>query len=321
VAALLVDTDQAAEICAVSPLGRPFQPQTKEPPMEKQTTQTVSIKLDLIKTEGGTQARALREDAVEEFAEAMQLGADFPPIVVFWDGSTYWLADGFHRVEAAKRNKYPEITAEVRDGTKRDAILYAVGANDRHGLRRTNADKRRAIEMLLADEEWAERSDRWIADQCKVSHTLVADVRSSREANQLEVPPVEVEQPHPEVAGPRDHSPEAASSANPAPHIPATPPPAPPPRRLGRDLRRRSAKGKRKAGEKPLKGGRPDFDWVVYCTRMGYFVRSIDSLCAFYNSKNHPRANEIRDLLDRVIKAVKELYRDLSSKEAPEHVP
>lgn len=35
------------------------------------------------------------------------------------------------------------MATEVLRGTKRDAILYSVGANSTHGLRRTNADKRR----------------------------------------------------------------------------------------------------------------------------------------------------------------------------------
>ena len=140
---------------------------------------TEQIKLEAINASGGSQARAaLCADAVAEFAEAMQLGADFPPVVLFKDGSTFWLADGFHRVEAAKQAGLDSIRAEVREGTLRDAILFAVGANAEHGLRRSNADKRKAVTMLLADEQWAAKSDRAIAEQCRVSHKLVADVRA-----------------------------------------------------------------------------------------------------------------------------------------------
>ena len=39
-----------------------------------------------------------------------------------------------------------EIAADVRQGTRRDALLFAAGANSSHGLSRTTADKRRAIE-------------------------------------------------------------------------------------------------------------------------------------------------------------------------------
>jgi hypothetical protein len=69
------------------------------------------------------------------------------------------------------------VRVEVWPGTLRDAILFAAGANDRHGLRRSREDKRRAVETLLADAEWAAWSDREIARRCAVSHPLVAAVR------------------------------------------------------------------------------------------------------------------------------------------------
>lgn len=90
-----------------------------------------------------------------------------------------WLADGFHRVAAAKQAGLADIEAIVHDGGRREALLHAVGANARHGLRRTNADKRRAVEMMLADPEWCARSDNWIAGKCGVSHTFVGTVRTS----------------------------------------------------------------------------------------------------------------------------------------------
>jgi hypothetical protein len=151
------------------------------------------IALDDIHTNGGTQARAqLDPTTVEEYAATWltlshrQNGFDqMPPIVVYYDGSDYWLADGFHRVEAYTRfvdgcdsSASPRgLMAEVRQGTRRDAVLYACGANAAHGLRRTNADKRRAVETLLRDEEWRLWSNRKIADACAVDHKTVADVR------------------------------------------------------------------------------------------------------------------------------------------------
>jgi hypothetical protein len=132
-----------------------------------------------ISTNGGTQARAgLNTETVAEYARAMQDGATFPLIIVYHDGMDHWLADGFHRAAAAAEIGLSTIRAEVRSGDKRAAILYAVGANDTHGLRRTSADKRRAITALLEDEEWRQWSDSAIAKQVKVDHKTVASVRA-----------------------------------------------------------------------------------------------------------------------------------------------
>lgn len=131
-----------------------------------------------ISTNGGTQARAgLNSETVAEYTQAMQDGAIFPLIVVFYDGTDHWLADGFHRVEAARRIGEEKIRADVRQGDKRAAVLWAVGANATHGLRRTTEDKRRAIETLLRDAEWQQWSDRKIADVCGVSDKTVAATR------------------------------------------------------------------------------------------------------------------------------------------------
>lgn len=37
------------------------------------------------------------------------------------------------------------------------------------------------MQLLLADEEWAARSDRWIAEQCRVCDKTVAKIRAERE--------------------------------------------------------------------------------------------------------------------------------------------
>jgi len=139
----------------------------------------MKLNIDQIRRDGGTQTRdRLDYSTVTDYAEAMTDGTEFPPITVYHDGSEYWLADGFHRVAAAKQIGMVEIEAEVLQGSRRDAILHSVGANTTHGLRRTNADKRRAVETLLRDEEWRQWSDREIARRCSVSNHLVSDIRT-----------------------------------------------------------------------------------------------------------------------------------------------
>lgn len=141
-------------------------------------TQTINI-AD-IRTNGGTQSRAaINLDVVSDYAEALAAGETFPPLTVFFDGAAYWLADGFHRYEAYSRARIYEVPADVRQGSQRQAVLFSVGANASHGLRRTNDDKRRAVLTLLNDPEWAAWSDREIARQCGVGNKFVGDVRKS----------------------------------------------------------------------------------------------------------------------------------------------
>lgn len=141
-----------------------------------------------IRIDGGTQPRAqTEEDVINEYADAMKEGVQFPQVIVFYDGAAYWLADGFHRVEAAKRVGHTDIPADVRQGTQRDAILFSAGANASHGLRRTNADKRRAVNRLLLDAEWGKWSNNQIAKSCSVSHQFVNNLRSSLATDASEI--------------------------------------------------------------------------------------------------------------------------------------
>jgi hypothetical protein len=128
--------------------------------------------------DGGAQMRIMMSsETVHDYAEDMINGAIFPPVVVFFDGTDYWLGDGFHRVEAARKVGREIIDAEVRHGTNRDAVLHGIQANANHGLRRTQADKRRAVETLLTDPEWAKWSDRKIAEAARVDHKTVGKIR------------------------------------------------------------------------------------------------------------------------------------------------
>jgi hypothetical protein len=135
-----------------------------------------------------TQPRvSIDEQTVQEYVERMKVADDatvvdsegvmFTPIVVFDDGERRWLADGFHRVEAAKRAGIASFQAQLRRGSKRDAILHSLGANARHGKRRTNADKRQAVERALLDEDWGSQSDSRVAEICCVSQPFVSKVR------------------------------------------------------------------------------------------------------------------------------------------------
>jgi hypothetical protein len=117
-----------------------------------------------------------RDHIIADYIEPTRRG-EMPPVVVHYDGEKHWLARGFLRLEAAKRAGCKTIKAIVKPGTRRDAILEAAGANATHGLRRTIADKWRAVSLLLKDPEWARWNDSEIARRCHVSNHLVAEVR------------------------------------------------------------------------------------------------------------------------------------------------
>jgi len=151
-------------------------------------TKTERVKLTAIKVNGGTQMRAgLNAETVAEYAESMKERGwgDFPAIIVYYDGQTYWLADGFHRLAAFRMIGVAIddalIPAIVKAGDQRAAILHAAGANAQHGLRRTNDDKRRAVEVLLGDAEWSQWSNVEIAKRCAVDEITVRRMRSKME--------------------------------------------------------------------------------------------------------------------------------------------
>lgn len=132
----------------------------------------------------GLQTRvALDERTVEEYAEAMREGAVFPPVVAFNDGQgNLWLADGFHRLEAAIRCSMEYIQADIRNGQFIDALKYALGCNKSHGLRRTNEDKKRALEMAWdrrIELFGGEPSHNLLAEVCGVSVTMARNFREA----------------------------------------------------------------------------------------------------------------------------------------------
>ncbi|HEV3448349.1 MAG TPA: hypothetical protein VG099_27180 [Gemmataceae bacterium] len=56
-----------------------------------------------------------------------------------------------------------------------------------HGLPRTNADKRKAVLLLLADVEWSQWSDGQIARRCQVSQVFVSKLRKGASHNGYEM--------------------------------------------------------------------------------------------------------------------------------------
>lgn len=140
------------------------------------------LNLLTIKIDGGTQARvSLNQDVVKEYAESMREGDVFPPVTVFFDGSEYWLADGFHRYFATNFNGLTSIDAEVKNGTLDDAILFAFSANGKRGLSMTFEDNRNIIYAMLRHPEWSKWTNTAIAKHIGVSSMTVGRVKATME--------------------------------------------------------------------------------------------------------------------------------------------
>jgi hypothetical protein len=74
----------------------------------------------------------------------------------------------------------------VTDGTKDDAQWICLSANHTHGLRRTNADKRRAVELALARKP--NLNNVAIAGHCGVSDRFVGNMRAELSPNRSMIP-------------------------------------------------------------------------------------------------------------------------------------
>ena len=146
----------------------------------------LKLKIEDLNTRDLQTRAALNEDTVGDYAEAMERGDKFPAVTVFTDGAEYYLADGFHRVEALRRIGQKSVMVELQNGDYKAALLYALKANSTHGLRRTNADKRHALEMAWNAREHlfgGEPSNALLADVCGVSDRWVRQWRGEQGRN------------------------------------------------------------------------------------------------------------------------------------------
>jgi ParB-like nuclease domain len=221
------------------------------------------IPLDAIQVDETVQQRAAgtSQEVIREYAAAMRDGLAFPRVDVFGNGDgPFFLGGGFHRLKA-RQLAHPDvkdIDCNVHPGDRDDALLFACGANARHGLPRTRSDKRKAVTTLILSERWGGWSDRAIAKQCAVSHTYVASVRSEYLATLPD-------------AGPQEQT--AAMDACLAPDSATDKPTAAPVRRrtVRRGGRRYDMRTARIGG-----GGRPPKDEVTKLQRaFGRFQRAL----------------------------------------------
>ena len=142
---------------------------------------TTKLKVSEITMDKALQPRTkLTAEAVQEYAEEMTNGAKLPPCVVMFDGETNWLCDGFHRLTAAKQIGLKTIECVVTNGTRIEAMWLAASSNMKHGVRRSNMDKRRAVSIAFECRPTATLGE--VADHCGVSRSLAKTFRQQMNA-------------------------------------------------------------------------------------------------------------------------------------------
>ena len=166
-------------------------------------------------------------------------------------GTTYYLTDGWHTLAANADEGRFKVECEVREGAWLDAVADAAAANTgptHTALKRTDADKRRAVwvltaELAAAGQKW---SNRRVAEACRVSEGLVRLVLG-------EADPIEAD-----AAGP---APGPAATAN-GKHKP-------------------KAKAGGPVGDAPA-NGTPKIDWHRAGESAGVVIRLADTIAGLY---------------------------------------
>jgi hypothetical protein len=147
--------------------------------------QVLYLEIAKLERDAELQARVgLHTDVVKEYAEQMA-GATFPPVLVFVRPGAWSLVDGFHRVAARESLGHTTVLAEIREGTREEAVWYGLTVNQKHGLRRSNDDKHRCVVKALTHARGRILSDRQLANHCGVHHYTVSRIRQQLERSEV----------------------------------------------------------------------------------------------------------------------------------------
>jgi ParB-like chromosome segregation protein Spo0J len=122
--------------------------------MKLTTNKPRAVALDEINASPAVQIRLrLNQEAIATYAEILD---QLPAVDLFnVKGHGLVLADGFHRVEAAKRADRSSIKAFIMEGTLNDAMEWAVISNLKHGQPLRGRERDDAIiRMLRLHPKW-----------------------------------------------------------------------------------------------------------------------------------------------------------------------
>jgi hypothetical protein len=143
----------------------------------------LTLPIAKLRLDGDTQPRTeLNADVRREYRDLYKAGKELPPIVAFRDREgSLWVADGFHRRWGAVDAGLDKIKCLVYEGELEEARWYSYAANQGHGLRRSNDDKRKAVKAALLHPKGAKMSDRQIAEYVGVDPMTVGKYRKQME--------------------------------------------------------------------------------------------------------------------------------------------
>lgn len=99
-------------------------------------------------------------------ANELEISGELKPILVFFDGNKYWLANGFHRHYVYTKAGRDQIRAIVVPGTRDNAVVESARKNDDASKGKTLEDKKKSVMMLLRFEEWRKKSATVIGNHC-----------------------------------------------------------------------------------------------------------------------------------------------------------
>lgn len=234
----------------------------KKPP--KPFGRPVTLNVSLLNTDPRLQMRkdGEEEEHAEAIAIAIKNGAKVPRIKVMrvqpeerdannrLPDPVFYVVDGRHTLKGWIKLGKKNVPCSVQAGTWAEAVIAAASANQEHlGLRRTNADKRKAVEAILELPDAHQWTNSRIAQQIGVSGEFVRQCRPTVDKHHWE-------DPQPDLA--------------PKPKT-----------RTGADGRQYPVDRKpsvKKPVEKTETLEAPKFDWKGYETSIGEVVRGIDRL-------------------------------------------
>ena len=163
---------------------------------------TSSVPIKSVKVHANLQPRVeMNDDHVKQIVNSLidnNNALDNKPIHCWKIKNDLCVVDGHHRLKALRDKSFKFVTVDVvvheserlpemnehafGELQVSDALMFAIQANKHHGspLKRSQADNRRAITLLLESESTRKLSDSKIAELCGVSAPTVAAVRKSK---------------------------------------------------------------------------------------------------------------------------------------------